>query len=184
MVGIHQKRVGYMLTKIKLVGLFVAFTGVAYFSYDYGVSSTKIAAIKSQDELFAKLETKQNEAYELAVELANQKPIVEIEYRTIEKEVIKYAQANSDKQCVVNDDGWLRVRANAVRAHNRAIGIQQSATIPDDTAKTARSSSAYERDAEVLAEDLVNLKTCTENAQKLKLLQTWIKAQIPSYSEQ
>ncbi|MCY9805329.1 hypothetical protein OTK51_18050 [Vibrio scophthalmi] len=167
-----------MLTKIKLIALFVAFAGVAYFSYDYGVSSTKIAAKKSQDVLFAKLEVKQNEAYELAIELVNQKPIIEIEYRTIEKEVIKYAQANSDKQCVVNDDGWLRLRANAVRAHNRAIGIQQSATVSDDTAKATRSSNAYERDAEVLAEDVLNIKTCTENAQKLRSLQTWIKAQI------
>ncbi|ANU36283.1 hypothetical protein [Vibrio scophthalmi] len=174
-----------MLTKIKLIALFVAFTGVAYFFYDYGVSSTNIAAKKSQDELFAKLEVKQNEAYELAVDLANQKPIVEIEYRTIEKEVIKYAQANSDKQCVVNDDDWLRVRADAVRAHNRAIGFQQPATVSDDTTKTARSSSnAYERDAEVLAEDVANLKTCTENAQKLQSLQIWIKAQIPSHSDQ
>lgn len=166
-----------MLTKIKLIALFVAFTGVAYFSYDYGVSSTRIAAQKSQDALYAKLEVKQNEAYELAVELANQKPIVEIEYRTIEKEVIKYAQANSDKQCVVNDDDWLRVRADAVRAHNRAIGIQQPAAIPDGAAKTTRSSNAYERDAEVLAEDVANLKTCAENSQKLKSLQTWIKSQ-------
>ncbi|WP_418114387.1 hypothetical protein RJD40_18890 [Vibrio scophthalmi] len=166
-----------MLTKIKLIALFVAFTGVAYFSYDYGVSITKIAAKKSQDELFTKLEVKQNEAYELAVDLANQKPIVEIEYRTIEKEVIKYAQANNDKQCVVNDDEWLRVRADAVRAHNRAIGIQQSAPISDDPPKTTRSSGAYERDAEVLAEDVANLKTCAENAQKLLALQTWIEAQ-------
>ncbi|MGF1909158.1 hypothetical protein L4C38_06945 [Vibrio kasasachensis] len=169
-----------MLTKIKLIALLAALVSVAYFSYDYGVSSTKIAVKKSQDELFTKLEVKQNEAYELAVELANQKPIIEIEYRTIEKEVIKYAQANSDKQCVVNDDGWLRVRADAVRAHNRTIGFQQPATVPDDTAKTARSSNAYERDAEVLAEDVANLKTCAENAQKLQSLQTWIQAQLRS----
>ncbi|MBA5760829.1 hypothetical protein H2O73_00610 [Vibrio sp. 404] len=53
------------------------------------------------------MEVKQNEAHELAVELANQKPIIEIEYRSIGKKVIKFAQANNVKQCIVNDD-WYR----------------------------------------------------------------------------
>lgn len=172
-----------MLSKIKWLVFSIAFVGSVFFAYDYGVSSTKLAMQENQNSLLDKLEIKQNEAFELAVELANQKPIVEIEYRTIEKEVIKYAQANNDKQCVANDDDWLRLRAHAVRAHNRAIGIQQPAPVSNDAAQTAGSSNAYQRDAEVLAEDVLNIKTCAENAQKLQALQTWIKAQIPAYTE-
>ncbi|PTP81415.1 hypothetical protein CWO02_23635, partial [Vibrio splendidus] len=115
------------------------------------------------------------EAFQLAVKLANQKPDIRIEFREIEKEVIKYAQQNSDKQCVVNDPDWMHIRAQSVQAHNRAIGIQQPSTVPDGAAKTA---TGYERDAEVLAEDVANLQTCAENAQKLLSLQTWIRAQL------
>jgi|GEM_PF-2248486 len=147
---------------------------VAYFSYDYGVTSTLAKGQKAQDVLFEKIEKKQNEAFQLAVKLASQKPDIRIQYREIVKEVIKYAQNNSDKQCVANDNDWLRIRANSVRAHNRAIGIQQPATITDGTTK----ATAYNRDAEIIAEDVANLQTCAENAQKLLALQTWIRAQL------
>ncbi|NOI29545.1 hypothetical protein F0255_12840, partial [Vibrio coralliilyticus] len=83
-------------------------------------------------------------------------------------------QKNSDKQCVVNDPDWMHIRAESVRAHNRAIGIQQSATFPDGPAAT---SSGYERDAEILAEDVANLHTCAENAHQLLALQKWILSQ-------
>ena len=71
-----------------------------------------------------------------------------------------------------SDPDWLRIRAQSVRAHNRAIGIQQPATIPDGSAATP---PGYQRDAEVLAEDVANLETCAENSRRLLALQTWIK---------
>lgn len=166
------------LSIAKALGVVLILGAIAYFSYDYGVTTTERAAQVEQDRLIAKLDQKKAEAYKLATELANQKPIVEIEYRTIEKEVIKYAQANSDKQCVASDDDWLHIRADAVRAHNRAISVQQSAAVPDDPTK-APASAGYSTDAEVLAEDVANLQTCAENAKQLESLQIWIKAQLP-----
>ncbi|MGF1842270.1 hypothetical protein L4C39_03620 [Vibrio clamense] len=163
------------LTLFKTLGMVAAFGGVAYYSYDYGVTSTQVKALKSQDALFEKIEKKQDEAFQLAVKLANQKPDIRIQYREIEKEVIKYAQKNHDKQCVANDAEWLHIRAESVRAHNRAIGIQQPATLVNGTASTP----AYKRNAEVLAEDVANLQTCAENAQQLLALQTWIRSQLP-----
>ncbi|MDC5855528.1 hypothetical protein [Vibrio europaeus] len=166
----------HYLTLFKAVAVAVVLSGVAYFSYDYGVSTTEAKALKAQNALWDKVEQKQDEAFQLAVKLASQKPDIRIEFREIEKEVIKYAQKNSDKQCVVNDADWLHIRAESVRAHNRAIGIQQSSTVSDGVAQTVTS---YERDAEVLAEDVANLQTCAENAQRLLLLQEWIKQQLP-----
>lgn len=166
------------LTLAKALGLVLLLVLTAYFSYDYGVTSNERRNQVAQNKLLDKLEQKQDEAYELAVELANQEPIVNIQYRTIEKEVIKYAQANNDKLCVATDDNWLRIRADAVRAHNRAIGIQQPATVSDDSTQATGSPIPYERDAEVLAQDVVNLKTCTENAKTLLSLQIWIKTQL------
>jgi len=166
------------LTLFKALGAVAILATTAYFSYDYGVTSNERANQVAQNKLLDKLEKKQDEAYALAVELANQEPIVTIQYRTIEKEVIKYAQVNTHKQCVANDAHWLRIRADAVRAHNRAIGIFQPAPVPNDPTQTPRSAIPYERDAEVLAQDVVNLKTCAENAKKLQSLQKWIEAQL------
>ncbi|NAW58759.1 MULTISPECIES: hypothetical protein [unclassified Vibrio] len=163
---------------LKVVGVLSAFGLVAWLSYDYGVKSTQVSAQKMQDALYDKMEKKQDEAYVLAVKLAMQKPAVAIQYRTIEKEVIKYAQKNNDKQCVVNDADWLRLRADAVRAHNRAIGLQHPAPISDGAAQTAGRATGYERDAEILAEDVNNLKSCAENAKQLLQLQMWIKSQM------
>ncbi|WP_019277082.1 hypothetical protein, partial [Vibrio coralliilyticus] len=123
-------------TLFKAVAFAAVFGGVAYLSYDYGVTTTEAKALKAQNALWDKVEQKQDEAFQLAVKLASQKPDIRIEFREIEKEVIKYAQKNSDKQCVVNDHDWLRIRAQSVRAHNRAIGIQQPSTIADDSAAT------------------------------------------------
>ncbi|PJC85305.1 hypothetical protein CSW98_15875 [Vibrio sp. HA2012] len=166
------------LTLIKTIAVTAVFGGIAYFSYDYGVTTTEAKALKAQNALWDRVEQKQDEAFQLAVKLANQKPDIRIQFRTIEKEVIKYAQKNSDKQCVVNDPDWMRIRAQSVRAHNRAIGIQYPASISDGATK---ATTSYERDAEVLAEDVVNLQTCAENAQQLLSLQTWIKAQLPDH---
>ncbi|WP_425628434.1 hypothetical protein [Vibrio neptunius] len=166
------------LTLFKAIGFAVVLAGVAYLSYDYGVKSTQAKALKQQNALWDKVEQKQDEAFRLAVKLANQKPDIRIKFREIEKEVIKYAQTNRDKQCVVTDPDWLRIRAQSVRAHNRAIGIQPSTAIPDGPATTA---PGYQRDAEVLAEDVANIETCAENAKKLLSLQEWIKGQTTSY---
>lgn len=163
------------LTLFKTLGMVAVLGLIAYCSYDYGVTSTNAKAAKAQDVLFEKIEKKQDEAFQLAVKLANQKPDIRIQYREIEKEVIKYAQNNSDKQCVANDAEWLHIRAESVRAHNQAIGIQQPASLVNGSAPT----STYQRNAEVLAEDVANLQTCAENAQQLLALQTWIRAQLP-----
>ncbi|ERB66312.1 hypothetical protein G3U99_23310 [Vibrio coralliilyticus OCN008] len=164
-----------MLSKyLKAVAFAAVLGGVAYLSYDYGVKTTEAKALKAQNALWDKVEQKQDEAFQLAVKLANQKPDIRIEFREIEKKVIKYAQKNSDKQCVVNDPDWMHIRANAVRAHNRAIGVQQSSTVSDGATKTVTS---YERDTEVLAEDVANLQTCAENAYRLSALQQWIAVQ-------
>mgnify|MGYP001023434411 FL=1 len=159
----------------KVIFFVTTLSSIAYLSYDYGVMTTEVKSLKKQDALWEKIEQTQDEAYKLAIELAKQKQSIEIQYRTIEKEVIKYAQNNSSKQCIVNDADWMHIRAESVRAHNRAIGVQQPSTIFDDTTKT---TADYERDAEVLAEDVANLKTCSENAQKLLQLQTWILASM------
>lgn len=170
--------------RLQIIGAVIVIAATAYFSYDYGVASTELANQKRQNELLDKMEQKQDEAFTLSVELAKQQPIVDIQYRTVEKEVIKYAQANNDKQCIANDHDWLLIRANAVRTHNQSIGVQQPAPVPDDPTQTTRSDSPYQQDAEVLAEDVSNLKTCAENAKQLLSLQTWIKAQLPSYQEE
>ncbi|MFA0095623.1 hypothetical protein AB4406_10975 [Vibrio splendidus] len=163
------------LALFKAIAFAAVLSGVAYCSYDYGVTTTEVKTLKVQNALWDKVEQKQNEAFQLAVKLANQKPDIRIEFREIEKEVIKYAQQNIDKQCVVNDPDWMHIRAQSVRAHNRAIGIQQPTPISDGAAKTVTS---YERDAEVLAEDVANLETCAENARQLLALQEWIDGQI------
>ena len=163
------------LTLFKAIAFAAAFSGVAYCSYDYGVTTTEVKALKAQNDLWDKVEQKQNEAFQLAIKLANQKPDIRIEFREIEKEVIKYAQKNNDKQCVVNDPDWMHIRAQSVRAHNRAIGIQQPTTVSDGGTET---TTGYERDAEVLAEDVANLETCAENAQQLLALQEWINGQM------
>lgn len=165
----------HSLTLFKAVTFTAVLGGVAYLSYDYGVTTTEAKALKAQNALWDKVEQKQDEAFQLAVKLANQKPDIRIEFREIEKEVIKYAQKNSDKQCVVNDHNWMHIRAESVRAHNRAIGIQQPTTISDG----ATAITPYQRDAEVLAEDVANIQTCAENAQRLRALQLWIEAQLP-----
>ncbi len=152
-----------ILTLIKILTIPAMLAVTAYFSYDYGVTRTQYANQTRQNALLDKLEQKQNEAYELAVTLARQKPVIDIQYRTIEKEVIRYAQTHSDKQCVANDNDWLRIRADAVRAHNRAIGIQPAAPVPDDPTQTTGSKEPYQTDTEVLAEDVSNLKICAEN---------------------
>ncbi|AIW21145.1 hypothetical protein F0267_14000 [Vibrio coralliilyticus] len=164
------------LTLFKAVTFAAVLGGVAYLSYDYGVTTTEAKALKAQNALWDKVEQKQDEAFQLAVKLANQKPDIRIEFREIEKEVIKYAQKNSDKQCVVNDSDWLRIRSNAVRAHNRALSIEQSASVFDDATQTPRAPTVYERDSEVLDQDIHNLSICAENAKKLQLLQSWIKS--------
>ena len=163
------------LTLFKAVAFAAVLGGVAYLSYDYGVTTTEAKALEAQNALWDKVEQKQNEAFQLAVKLANQKPDIRIEFREIEKEVIKYAQKNRDKQCVVNDSDWMHIRAESVRAHNRAIGIGHPSTVSNGHATAA---SGYERDAEVLAEDVANLQICAENAQQLQSLQTWIRSQL------
>ncbi|MBW3695741.1 hypothetical protein EK599_08540 [Vibrio sp. T187] len=163
------------LTLFKAVAFAAVLGSVAYLSYDYGVTTTEAKTLKAQNALWDKVERKQDEAFQLAVILASQKPDIRIEFREIEKEVIKYAQKNSDKQCVVNDPDWMHIRAESVRAHNRAIGIQQPSTVSDGVTKTATS---YERDVEVLAEDVVNIQMCAENAQQLMMLQAWIEKQL------
>ncbi|MBU2898046.1 hypothetical protein [Vibrio hepatarius] len=163
------------LKQLKALSVLTGLTLVAYLSYDYGVTSTQLNNERSQDVIFDKLERKQEEAYTLAVALASQQQRIEIRYRTIEKEVFKYAQKNHDKQCIITDPNWMRIRAESVRTHNRAIGIQQPSPVSDGATKTATS---YERDAEVLAEDVANLQTCAENAQQLLSLQRWISSQI------
>jgi len=163
---------------IKLIAYFSVLAATAWFFYDYGVTSAEHASQIKQNQLWDKVEAKQNEAFTLAVTLANQTNKIDIRYRTIEKEVIKYAKTHADKQCIANDNDWLHIRADAVRAHNRAIGIQQPAPVPDDSAKTTGSNKPYQQDAEVLAEDVYNIKTCAETAHKLLSLQEWIRAQI------
>ncbi|WP_295898982.1 hypothetical protein [uncultured Vibrio sp.] len=163
------------LTLFKILGLIALLMMCGYYSYDYGMTSTQAKAMKKQNALYDKMEQKQDEAYQLAVQLANQKLDVQVAFRTIEKKVIKYAQNNSDKQCVVIDPEWMLIRADSVRAHNRAIGIQQPAPVSDGATPT---TAAYQRDTEVLAEDVANIQTCAENAKKLRDLQTWINAQL------
>ncbi|MBN3572268.1 hypothetical protein [Vibrio neptunius] len=55
-----------------------------------------------------------------------------------------------------------------MRSHNRAIGIQPSATLADDI---ATATPGHQLDAEVLAEYVANLENCTENAWQLLVLQ-------------
>ena len=150
--------------------------GLTYFSYDYGKTTAENVARENEQKLLDKVEQKEQEAYQLAVKLAKQKP----QFKIVEKEVIKYVEKNSDKRCVANDVDWLRVRADAVREHNQALGFQQSTAGANDATKAANSDSAkaYTSDGVVLAEDVSNIKTCAENAKKLADLQTWISSQI------
>ncbi|NGZ18010.1 hypothetical protein G6Z94_11735 [Vibrio aestuarianus] len=158
--------------------LFSALIGsVAYASFDYGVTKTENAATKREQALFDKIEKKQNEAFDLAVTLAKQNPVIQTKFKTIEKKVIQYVEKHSDKRCVVDDADWLRIRAEAVREHNRAIRVQRPASRTDDTARTV-DGGAYTSDGQVLAEDVSNIKTCTENAKRLKDLQAWININI------
>ncbi|ROO49121.1 hypothetical protein [Vibrio crassostreae] len=161
------------LTLIKSVAAIVTLGTVAYYAYDYGVVSTEAKAYQAQEVMWGKIEKKQDEAFTLAVQLVNQKPQIRIRYREIEKKVIHYVQSNPDKRCVVDDADWLRIRSDAVRAHNRTIGLQPAASVADG----ATSTAYYQSDAELLAEDVANLQTCAENAQQLRALQQWIAGQ-------
>ncbi len=161
------------LTLLKSAGTIIVLSVVAYSAYDYGVVSTEAKAYQAQGALWDKLEQKQDEAFTLAVQLVNQKPQIRIRYREIEKKVIHYVQSNPDKRCVVDDADWLRIRSDAVRAHNRAIGLQPATPVADG----ATTATQYESDAELLAEDVANLQTCAENAQQLRALQQWIAGQ-------
>lgn len=155
--------------------LFIAglIAAVAYFAYDYGKTSAENAANEREQLLLDKLEVKESEAYQLAVKLANQK----VNFKTIEKKVIKYVEKNSDKQCVVNDHERLLIRADAVREHNRAIGILESAAGTND-ATGSTDGEWYTSDGQILAEDISNIETCARNAKKLRDLQLWISSQM------
>ena len=162
---------------IKVALFFVLLGSVAYVSFDYGVTKTENAANKREQALFDKIEKKQNEAFDLAVTLAKQKPVIQTKFKTIERKVIKYVEKHSDKRCVVDDADWLRIRADAVREHNQAIGIQRPAAVSDDTADPV-SGGRYTSDGQVLAEDISNIKTCAENAKRLGDLQAWININL------
>lgn len=158
--------------------LFLTLIGsVAYLSFDYGVTKTENAANKREQALFDKIDIKQNEAFDLAVILANQNPIIQTKFKIIEKKVIEYVEKHSDKQCIANDDDWLHISANSVREHNRAIGIQRP-TSGANGATGAANSGIYSSDGQVLAEYVSNIKTCTVNAKRLKDLQAWININL------
>lgn len=162
------------------IGLMLAvLTAVSYFSYDYGFTKAQRMAQDQADKLWDMVEVKQNEAYQLAVELAMQKPVVQVKFKTIEKKVIKYVQAHKDQRCIANDAEWLHIRAESVREHNSAIGVQPSASGADGSTETA-SDYQYRSDGEILSEDVANFHTCAENARQLLDLQTWIKSQLPA----
>ncbi|GEA22300.1 hypothetical protein [Vibrio harveyi] len=163
------------LFAFRFVLLVALIGGLTYFSYDYGKTTAENAARENEQKLLDKVEQKDQEAYELAVKLANQKP----QFKTIEKKVIKYVEKNSDKRGVANDTEWLLLRSDAVREHNQAIGVQQSTAGANDPTKAANSDApAYTSDGLVLAEDISNIKTCAENAKKLADLQAWISSQM------
>lgn len=162
---------------LKATLFFILIGSVSYVSFDYGVTKTENAADRREQALFDRIEEKQNEAYELAVTLARQKPVIQTKFKTIEKEVIKYVEKHSDKRCVVDDADWLRIRADAVREHNQAIGVQRPAPLANGAAGAA-DSGTYTSDGQVLAEDVSNIKTCAENAKRLRDLQAWISANI------
>ena len=163
------------LFAFRFVLLVALVCGLTYFSYDYGKTTAENVARENEQKLLDKVEQKEQEAYQLAVKLAKQKP----QFKIVEKEVIKYVEKNSNKRCVANDVEWLRVRADAVREHNQTLGFQQSTAGTNDPTEAANSDApAYTSDGLVLAEDISNIKTCAENAKKLADLQAWISSQI------
>ncbi|NOH26191.1 hypothetical protein F0267_25835 [Vibrio coralliilyticus] len=128
-----------MFQKYKALLLIGAIAGLAYLSYDYGHTSAveqyqaeKIELQAAKDKLLDKLADKNDEAYLLAFRLATQSEKVRTEVKEIEKEVIKYVQENPDNQCVVNDGEWLRIRAAALRAYNRAVSVHEPTAALDD----------------------------------------------------
>ncbi len=112
----------------------MAIAAIAYFSYDYGVKTNEQAHTDAQNALLDKLEVKQAEAYQLSYELATREPIIETEYKQIEKQVIKYVQNNSDVRCVSSDSERVRLRAESIRAYNRAVNIHEPADPLNDSA--------------------------------------------------
>lgn len=129
-----------MFQKYKALLLIGAIAGLAYLSYDYGHTSAvedcqsqKIKYEKEKNKLFDKLADKNDEAYLLAYILATRSDKVRTEVKEIESKVSKYVQENPDNQHVVNDSEWLYLRAAALRAYNRAVGIHEPAAAFDDT---------------------------------------------------
>ncbi|CAM3933508.1 hypothetical protein VIAQ111709_19745 [Vibrio aquimaris] len=178
-----------MLTQIKaawvwfkwvlLVGL-VAF--VVWKVYDYGVTKTaleyeqarlkEVAALQEEnDKLFAKLEKAQDDAFALSVAQANQKPIIQTKFKTVYREVRKYAQDHR-RTCIVDDPDWLRIQSSAVKSHNEAIQAPETAS-----GSHGATSAAYTvtSDADALGVTVDNIQTCAETATRLKSLQDWVK---------
>ncbi|CAH6980848.1 hypothetical protein VCHA29O37_460017 [Vibrio chagasii] len=123
-----------MLNFSKCLAGFLVIIAVAYFSYDYGIKTNEQAHTDAQNALLDKLEAKQDEAYQLSYELATREPIIETEYKEIEKQVIKYVQKNNDERCVSNDGVRVRLRAESIRAYNRAVNIHEPAAPINDPA--------------------------------------------------
>ncbi len=123
-----------MLNFSKCLAGFLVIIAVAYFSYDYGIKTNEQAHTDAQNALLDKLEAKQDEAYQLSYELATREPIIETEYKEIEKQVIKYVQKNNDVRCVSNDGVRVRLRAESIRAYNRAVNIHEPADPINDPA--------------------------------------------------
>nr|WP_241904549.1 hypothetical protein [Vibrio lentus] len=122
------------LTLIKWLGVVVALSAISYLSYDYGIKTNEQAHTDAQNALLDKLEAKQAEAYQLSYELATREPIIETEYKEIEKQVIKYVQKNNDVRCVSSDSERVRLRAESIRAYNRAVNIHEPADPINDPA--------------------------------------------------
>lgn len=116
-----------MFNKLKIVLALGALALVAFKSYDYGVSKTtahyqqeEINRAAAQLDLYDRLEAAENDAFTLSLALANQKPVIQEKFKTIEKKVIKYVQS-TNTQCVIHDSDRLQLRAEAIHSYNAAI---------------------------------------------------------------
>ncbi len=106
-----------------------------YLAYDYGVKTANAKFFTADEKMWISYEKKQNEAYELALKLVEGDNAINSEFRVIEKKVIEYVATNDKSDCIVSDVNWMRIRADALRTHNRAIGFEQSTGAFDGEAK-------------------------------------------------
>ncbi|MDG3089144.1 hypothetical protein P7F88_25110 [Vibrio hannami] len=122
----------------------IALAGLAYLSYDYGVTSTEadwqakeLKAKERYDAEVKAIEAERDKQRDRAngaeQRYESEKGKTKTKFVTVKQEVIKYVQKNPDSKCIVNDAEWLRIRAANIKANRKASDSGDATREPDDS---------------------------------------------------